>query len=224
MSDHKDFFTVAGVVSAIDDGPSLATPIFRDRASNGYFIQNFETETSVDDFVYIGPEIDGHRVDVPLEKKVHVGDPVEYGLILPGGKHMVLTLADLAGFFRKNHDLFLPHPFLFYQLAVLTKDRDLIFTALELTPVRQAVSKREVQVSFPRKREEDGIWTSDLERLLRYLWDANYSASSIAKLVGLSRNAVIGKVHRLQLKTRVRGALDARKGPADVAQLKLRDK
>lgn len=48
-------------------------------------------------------------------------------------------------------------------------------------------------------------WTDDRIDLLKQLWTEGRSASQIAaQLGGITRNAVIGKVHRLKLETRLR--------------------
>ena len=50
-------------------------------------------------------------------------------------------------------------------------------------------------------------WTDERVDLLRKLWSEGLSASQIAaQLGGVSRNAVIGKVHRLKLSSRGRAA------------------
>ena len=50
-------------------------------------------------------------------------------------------------------------------------------------------------------------WTDERVELLRKLWAEGLSASQIAaQLGGVSRNAVIGKVHRLKLSSRGRAA------------------
>jgi GcrA cell cycle regulator len=67
-------------------------------------------------------------------------------------------------------------------------------------------------------------WTDERVELLRKLWSEGLSASQIAaQLGGVSRNAVIGKVHRLKLSGRGRGraaaprAKKASAGPAKTA-------
>lgn len=47
-------------------------------------------------------------------------------------------------------------------------------------------------------------WTEDRIEILKQLWDKGLSASQIAKELGegVTRNAVIGKAHRLNLKSR----------------------
>ena len=48
-----------------------------------------------------------------------------------------------------------------------------------------------------------GTWTEDRVELLKKLWSEGYSASQIAaEMGGVTRNAVIGKVHRLGLSGR----------------------
>jgi GcrA cell cycle regulator len=47
------------------------------------------------------------------------------------------------------------------------------------------------------------MWTEEKTALLRQLWEAGLSASEIAKrLGGVTRNAVIGKAHRIGLASR----------------------
>ncbi len=45
-------------------------------------------------------------------------------------------------------------------------------------------------------------WTDERITELKRLWDAGHSASHIGKALGVSKNAVIGKSHRLKLSPR----------------------
>ena len=45
-------------------------------------------------------------------------------------------------------------------------------------------------------------WTDEKVDQLAKLWAEGYSASAIGKLIGVSKNAVIGKAHRMQLTAR----------------------
>src|ERR1700741_1556552 len=57
-------------------------------------------------------------------------------------------------------------------------------------------------------------WTDERVELLKKLWQDGHSASQIAKqLGGVTRNAVIGKVHRLGLSGRAAPSTPA--GPMD---------
>ena len=59
-------------------------------------------------------------------------------------------------------------------------------------------------------------WTDERVETLKKMWAEGQSASQIAKeLGGVTRNAVIGKVHRLGLSNRVGGAPDPVKSKAD---------
>ncbi|MDA0961931.1 MAG: GcrA cell cycle regulator, partial [Proteobacteria bacterium] len=50
-------------------------------------------------------------------------------------------------------------------------------------------------------------WTDERVELLKKMWGEGQSASQIAKeLGGVTRNAVIGKVHRLGLSNRTNGS------------------
>jgi GcrA cell cycle regulator len=61
-------------------------------------------------------------------------------------------------------------------------------------------------------------WTDERVETLKRMWAEGQSASQIAKeLGGVTRNAVIGKVHRLGLSNRVTGAKDEDEGDAPVA-------
>ncbi|MBP0615850.1 GcrA family cell cycle regulator [Jiella mangrovi] len=62
-------------------------------------------------------------------------------------------------------------------------------------------------------------WTDERVEMLRQLWSEGHSASQIAeKLGGVSRNAVIGKVHRLKLESRMKPAVEAKPVPVAVAE------
>ena len=61
-------------------------------------------------------------------------------------------------------------------------------------------------------------WTDDRVETLKRMWGEGASASQIAKeLGGVTRNAVIGKVHRLGLSNRTTGATAKPTGPAAAA-------
>ena len=45
-------------------------------------------------------------------------------------------------------------------------------------------------------------WTEQMVDDLRRLWDEGFTASEIAKKIGVSKNSIVGKVHRLCLTAR----------------------
>jgi GcrA cell cycle regulator len=69
----------------------------------------------------------------------------------------------------------------------------------------------------------NSIWTEDRTAMLRTLCASNLlSCSGIAAELGegISRNAVIGKIHRLGLNGRIYGRVYARKTPAEIEATK----
>src|SRR3954462_14526581 len=46
------------------------------------------------------------------------------------------------------------------------------------------------------------MWTDERVEILKELWSKNWSAGMIAKELGVTRNAIIGKSHRLRLQVR----------------------
>ena len=61
-------------------------------------------------------------------------------------------------------------------------------------------------------------WTDERVETLKRMWAEGQSASQIAKeLGGVTRNAVIGKVHRLGLSNRVGGKEEEEAAPAPAA-------
>lgn len=46
------------------------------------------------------------------------------------------------------------------------------------------------------------VWTDDKIKKLKKMWQADKPTAEIAKILGMSKNSIIGKVHRLNLKTR----------------------
>lgn len=45
-------------------------------------------------------------------------------------------------------------------------------------------------------------WTDERVAELSKLWDSGYSASAIGRMLGVSKNAVVGKAHRMRLQSR----------------------
>lgn len=46
------------------------------------------------------------------------------------------------------------------------------------------------------------VWTDDKIKKLKKMWQSEKPTAEIAKVLGMSKNSIIGKVHRLNLKTR----------------------
>jgi len=48
----------------------------------------------------------------------------------------------------------------------------------------------------------DSVWTPDRVEQLAHLWRQGYSTAEIGRRLGLTKNAVVGKAHRLELNPR----------------------
>src|SRR5688572_26204656 len=79
-------------------------------------------------------------------------------------------------------------------------------------PTPQDVESYRIARGRIRTKREAGMgWTDERVELLKKLWQDGLSASQIAKqLGGVTRNAVIGKVHRLGLSGRAAPSKPAR--------------
>jgi len=65
-------------------------------------------------------------------------------------------------------------------------------------------------------------WTDESVEELRRLWDKGLTANEIAKKLGVTKNAIVGKVHRLCLKARPSPIKNKNEEVAD-AQLELEE-
>lgn len=64
------------------------------------------------------------------------------------------------------------------------------------------VKHRVKKLNLVEPREGPGPWTLERVQKLCEMWAAGYSALTIGRMIGMGKNAVIGKVHRLGLKKR----------------------
>src|SRR5207342_1780903 len=62
--------------------------------------------------------------------------------------------------------------------------------------------KQQQQETLMRRINSEFEWTDDTIRKLRQLWSAGHSTAEIGRRMGISKNAVVGKAHRLDLPAR----------------------
>lgn len=199
MSEANGTFSLIGVLCATDDAPSLCTPLFRNAEGRRCFIQSFKNRHRIDAFEFVGDQIGGYRIDILSNATFEVGGEVQFGLMLPKQTPIVMDLDGLRSFFRENASIFLPWPFMFYQLAITCRNQSAIMDAFGLTPVREAIAKRQIPVIFPRSTPDEGKWNDNTSQVLEMLWGFGFSATEIGSILGFSRNSVIGKAKRLEL-------------------------
>ncbi|TCQ04717.1 GcrA cell cycle regulator [Rhizobium sp. PP-F2F-G36] len=199
MSKGSGTFSLIGVLCATDDAPSLCTPLFRNAEGKRCFIQSFQNRRRIDSFEFIGDQIGGYRVDILSNVNFEVGSEVQFGLILPKKTTIVMDLDGLCSFFHENASIFIPWPFMFYQLAITCRNQSALMDAFGLTPVREAIAKRQIPLVFPRSTPEEGRWNDNTSHVLEMLWEFAFSAAEIGRILGFSRNAVLSKAQRLGL-------------------------
>jgi GcrA cell cycle regulator len=87
-------------------------------------------------------------------------------------------------------------------------------TAWAASTARRTVGFREKAKARTLQKDIGMSWTDERVELLKKLWSDGLSASQIAaELGGITRNAVIGKVHRLGLSGRAKSASSAAPRP-----------
>jgi GcrA cell cycle regulator len=62
--------------------------------------------------------------------------------------------------------------------------------------------KQQQQETLMRSMNSEFEWTDDRIRKLRQLWSEGHSTAEIGRRMGISKNAVVGKAHRLDLPAR----------------------
>ncbi len=62
--------------------------------------------------------------------------------------------------------------------------------------------KQQQQETLMRSTNSEFEWTDDTIRELRRLWSEGHSTAEIGRRMGISKNAVVGKAHRLDLPAR----------------------
>lgn len=200
MSDSLEAYYPVGVVYPTEDAPGLGTPVFRNENGDRYFIQSFLNRHRIESFEFIGGNVEG-REQVLTNSPVCVGSPVQIGLRFPDGSIKIGDMNEIRVFFRDNYSAFAEYPFAFYQLAIRSRSEAAVLDALSMQPVKDAVAKRVVPVIFPRTTKR-GTWSDGAVRVFKLLWDLDYSAGDIGRVLGFKRNAVVSKAKRLKLKSR----------------------
>src|SRR5690606_38197496 len=83
---------------------------------------------------------------------------------------------------------------------------------------RASLARAETSRAERAMSDQSNTWSDERVELLRKLWTEGLSASQIAaELGGVTRNAVIGKVHRLGLSGRAKSATPAASRPRKAA-------
>ena len=221
-------FMLAGIVLIAEEGPSFGTPVFTREDRSTYFIQSSSDESYVEDFVEL-PSRENWRksfAELRSNRSYVIGAPFLYGF---RDNERRLTVDEKFVLQLKLHDEFDKYkelPFLSFSIARFIENQELAMRALNAKKIQVAIENGELTLprffeqpavsleevleaeiaegQAPRKPEAFTFTAKRVERL-KELWEAGLSASQIAADLGnVTRNAVIGKVHRLGLSGRAK--------------------
>jgi len=206
-------FTVIGAILISDTGPSFGTPIFTDENAENV-IQSSQLEQQIDAFVrapYFSTK-NGHFAPLRLNEPVSVGSPF---LVAFRDLDEALFIHDKRTLKHKlalEFDRYIGLPFLLFAIARFLEESAFMERACAAPEIASALSLGELESNqMPLEIAASGAiekpaplgWTDARVAILKQLWNEGVSASDIAaKLGGISRNHVIGKIHRLGLSGR----------------------
>jgi len=220
-------FGVAGIVLISEEGPSFGTPIFARNDRADHFIQSSSNESFVEEFVALLTRVDGKRgyVEFRSNRSFVVGSPFSVGFRDIEGRLTVDEKFVLQLKLLDEFEEYMRWPFLAFSIASFVEDEDLVRRITNHDAVQGALKRGELmlpsfltqQTNSELKEDFSNEQTDELRQIdsarlskerdeqIKKLWEAGLSANQIAAEVGnLSRNAVIGKVHRMGLSGRAK--------------------
>lgn len=235
-------FKLSGIVFVAEEGPSFGTPVFTNEDHDSYFIQSSSDERYITDFVALSSRKNWKRsfAELRSNRSFVIGTPFLYGFRdidqrLTVDEKFVLQLK-----LQDEFDHYIQLPFLSFAIAKFLESYELAMRVSNVKEVRAAIESGELvrplfleqpevpldqapsvvdvmdEVEAPRNRQP---FSPERVERLKQLWEAGLSASQIAaELGGVTRNAIIGKIHRLGLGSRVKNSSFA---PPRVAQASI---
>jgi GcrA cell cycle regulator len=206
---------LSGVLFMADEGPSFGTPVFKGEDLDAYFLQSSSDERVIENFVRLSSQQVGRRGFAVLRsnRSFVIGMPFQYGFRDADGRISVNEKFVLQEKLRDEFDKYRNRAFLAFSIARFLVDYELAVRICSIEKIRASIESGElVRPKFldPEIASRDarpaagGPFTPDKVELLKRLWSDGLSASQIATKLGggITRNAVIGKVHRLNLSGR----------------------
>ncbi|MDH0113373.1 hypothetical protein N7379_02695 [Rhizobium pusense] len=200
MSDDTSVYFVVGLIPVSPGGPGFCTPAFRDDAGKKFFLQSMRHRRAIEAFTHVGDQISPSTFfSFRPNGEFRTGERPYTGFRFPDGSII---------FEKRNivHDLVISrigelvdYPFIFFQVARLSRSPELIQYALGFTEIDEAVKNGWIKL---KSSEPQFGWTYSNELTLRTMTSNGHSASAIARELGTSRNAVLSKIKRLRLKSR----------------------
>lgn len=210
---NTTFYKLSGVVPISTDSPSFATPVFTNDQRE-YFIQSSSNEILIDEFLALPDKVRTQENFIQLRANPSyvVGGAFLIGFVDAERRVGVYERIDLKKKLTSEFESYCDFPFVLFAIANFLKVEWLMMQAMSSPEVASALKKGELQrPHFLRSDETNSrqklTWSEERVRKLRELWISGLNATQIAAELGISRNAVIGKVHRLGLSDRSNPAL-----------------
>lgn len=193
----KATYSVVGMMPISLDVPSFCTPLFRNDDGDKYFLQSLQLRRKIESFVFIGDNLpSGEFIRYRHNGYFHAGGEPLLGFKFGNGSILFDTKRKVHRFLIDNIHEFVEYPFLFFQIARLSRKNDFIQKALMLDAVNDAVSKGWITL---KKGEPRFVWTKANTQKLMQLVARGKSTSVISRELGISRNSVLSKLKRLRL-------------------------
>ncbi|MCK1658537.1 hypothetical protein IVA90_13025 [Bradyrhizobium sp. 151] len=210
-----------------------------------YYIQSSSDESYIEGFVKLPQRSNWRNNFAELRSNCSyvVGAPFLYGFRDNDNR---VTVEEKFVLQLKLHDEFDRYgelPFLSFAIARFLENRELAVRVTEQRAIKSAIERGELVlpqfledaeaiasegVGESEQADDDqaprrSTFSPERVELLKTLWEAGLSASQIAAELGnVTRNAVIGKVHRLGLAARAKSPYSARssQGPMDLETIR----
>lgn len=197
-------FTVVGIVFPTSDGPGLGTPIFRHATNSGYFVQDYNMAKSdeIQGFIKVHAGALRGMVTYLSNRISSELQSLQYAVRICDGTIFVGSNGELQQFVENNEAEVKKSPFLVFHLSHIIEGRHWLLFALQDPAVVTAVAKGTIAFRKSSRKNKSVLWDDLSIEILKCLWNGGVSAQQIGKAVGASREAVIGKVHRLGLESR----------------------
>ncbi|WHA40174.1 hypothetical protein [Agrobacterium larrymoorei] len=200
LSNDNSIYYVVGMIPINPEGPGFCTPVFRDDAGKKYFLQSMRMRRKVEAFVHVGDHIPPSAFfSYRPNGEFRAGDRPYVGFRLPNGSLLFDRRPNVQDQVISRIDELTDYPFIYFQIARLSRSADLIKRALCYPEVDTALKNGWIRL---KPNEPRFGWTAANEKELRLMSRDGHSAATIARKLGTSRNSVIAKLKRLRIGSR----------------------
>ncbi len=200
MSDNTSVYSVVGLIPIDPEGPGFCTPAFRNDAGKQFFLQSMRHRRKIEAFTHVGDQISPSTfLTFRPNGVLRTGETPRVGFRFPNGSIIFDKRRIVQELVLARIGELVDYPFIFFQVARLSRSPDLIQHALSYTVIDEAVKNGWIKL---KPSEPKFGWTYSNEQTLKLMAGEGHSASAIARKLGTSRNAVISKIKRFRIASR----------------------